>query len=92
MPTPGEKVLVPTAVGAGAFPNERLVTIETKEGPISGFARNDFVVSKPSGEYLLAEVKNVSTDSLTVRLFGSFFTTTGIADIPNTPSILKVAG
>jgi hypothetical protein len=92
MPAPGERILVPTEVGAGAFPNEKLVTVETQEGPVSGFARADFVVTHPNGEYLMAEVKDVTADSLTVRLFGSFFTTTGLATIRNSPSILKTAG
>jgi hypothetical protein len=92
MPTPGEKVLVPTEVGDGAFPNEKLVTVNTQEGPVSGFARADFIVRNNEGEFLMAEVKNVSEAALTVRLFGSFFTTTGVADLPATTRVLKAAG
>lgn len=91
MPSPGEKVLVPTEVGEGAFPNEKLVTVDTNEGPVSGFARADFIVKKDSGEFLMAEVKTVTEKTLTVRLFGSFFTTTGTANIPSS-TILKAAG
>jgi hypothetical protein len=92
MPEPGERVLVPTDVEAGAFPNERLVTVETQDGPISGFAKSDFIVELPNGQYLVAEVKNVTEHLLTVQLSGSFFTTTGIAIIPNSAKILKAAG
>lgn len=92
MPAPGEKVLVPTEVGEGAFPNEKLVTVDTNEGPISGFARSDFIVKNSDGEFLMAEVKTVSEETLTVRLFGSFFTTTGTADLPASMRILKAAG
>jgi hypothetical protein len=92
MPEPRERVLVPTDVEAGAFPNEKLVTVETQDGPISGFAKSDFIVERSNGQYLLAEAKIVTAQSLTVQLSGSFFTTTGIAIIPNSARILKVAG
>jgi hypothetical protein len=92
MRKPGERVLVPTEVEAGAFPNEKLVTVETQDGPISGFARQESIVEEKTGQYLMAEVKTVSEKALTVRLFGSFFTTTGLAVISDSPNILKAAG
>jgi hypothetical protein len=81
-PSPGQKVLVPTEVKSGAFPGEKLVTVATQAGLISGFAKTDNVIDQGGGKYLLAEVKQVYESTVTVRLFGSFFTTTGIADIP----------
>jgi hypothetical protein len=86
---PGEKVLVPTDVEAGAFPGENLVTVETKTGPISGFAKADNIVQRHGDSYLMAEVQGVNADTLTVRLFGSFFTTTGLAYIPSTAKFLR---
>lgn len=88
-PTRGQTVLVPTDVKDGAFPGERLVTVTTATGPISGFAKADFIVKKENGQYLMAEVKGVSKSGLTVRLFGSFFTTTGLADIPKGVALQK---
>jgi len=79
---PGEKILVPTEAKSGAFPGERLVTVSTETGPISGFAKTDFVIDQGDSTYLLAEVKRVLNDVVTVKLYGSFFTTTGLADIP----------
>lgn len=80
-PRPGEMVLVPTNVKAGAFPGEKLVTVTTEGGIVSGFAKTDSIVQKGSDQYIVAEVKNVSPTFLTVKLAGSFFTTTGLADI-----------
>jgi hypothetical protein len=80
-PRPGETVLVPTNVKAGAFPGEKLVSVNTERGIVSGFARADAIVEKGNDQYLRAEVKNVSAKTLTVKLAGSFFTTTGLADI-----------
>ena len=76
---------------AGAFPGERLVTVSTETGPVSGFAKADFVIDRDDGTYLVAEVKRVSRDKITVRLFGSFFTTTGLADIPKGVALQKFA-
>ncbi|MBM3580738.1 MAG: hypothetical protein FJX37_02085 [Alphaproteobacteria bacterium] len=90
--TPGEKVLVPTEVKAGAFPGEMLVTVITDGGPISGFARENFVVKKDNNQYLMAEVKKITDEKLTVKLFGSFFTTTGVADLPRSTHFLKATG
>jgi len=86
---PGEKVLVPTSVGEGAFPGENLVTVETKTGPVSGFAKTANIVHRHGDSYLMAEVQDVSEDTLTVRLFGSFFTTTGLAYIPSSAKLLR---
>jgi hypothetical protein len=88
---PGEKILVPTEAKLGAFPGERLVTITTETGPISGFAKADFVIDQGDGTYLLAEVKRVLGDIVTVKLYGSFFTTTGLADIPKSSAFRKLA-
>jgi hypothetical protein len=89
---PGEKILVPTEAKSGAFPGEKLVTVRTESGPVSGFAKADFVVDRGDGTYLVAEVKRVSGDVVTVKLYGSFFTTTGLADIPKSAALRKLAG
>lgn len=86
---PGQKVLVPTKVEAGAFPGEKLVTVDTNTGPVSGFTQNDFIIERPDGQYLVAEVKRVSDAVLTVMLIGSFFTTTGLAEIPRNAKVRK---
>jgi hypothetical protein len=84
-PRPGEKVLVATNVRAGAFPGERLVSVNTVGGgTVSGFARADSIVQQDNDSYLRAEVRNVAAGTLTVKLDGSFFTTTGLADVPST--------
>jgi len=77
----GEKVYVKTEVKDGAFPTEKLVTVSTNTGLVTGFAKVDSIIDRGGGQYLLAEVKSVSRDNLTVKLAGSFFTTTGFADV-----------
>jgi hypothetical protein len=85
----GEKVFVRTEVDDGAFPGEQLVTVETTTGPVSGFVRSDKIVHRHGNTYLLAEVEGYTDRVVTVRLSGSFFTTTGIAYIPDDGKLLR---
>jgi hypothetical protein len=91
-PARGDKVLVPTEAKSGAFPGEKLVTVSTESGPVSGFARSNDVVDQGGGTFLRAEVLDVSSNTLTVKLRGSFFTTTGRADIPMSAARRELAG
>jgi hypothetical protein len=91
-PRPGETVLVPTSVKDGAFPGEKLISVNTEGGVVSGFAKASAIVERGNGQYILAEVRNVTPQTLTVKLAGSFFTTTGLANISSSTIIQKAAG
>ena len=73
----------------GPFRVKNLLRFRAKEGPVSGFAKDDFIIHRGGNQYLLAEVKGVSEERLTVRLFGSFFTTTGS---PSRPKFKRIKG
>jgi hypothetical protein len=79
----GDSVLVRCSVQNGPFPDERLVTVETAEGRISGFVRQANLEPDPADSehaFLRGTVVAATDDSVTVKLFGSFFTTaTGVA-------------
>lgn len=78
--TPGELVRIPCEVQRGAFPTEWLVTFETAEGPVSGFVQSDYVERAEGHEgFIRGVVREVSADTVTVEVHGSFFTTTGLA-------------
>jgi len=93
MPQLGETVLIPAEVTSGAFPGEKLVTLDTQAGPVSGFASTDAIIERSGRKfYLPAQVKGITQDILTVYLLtGSFFTTTGLAQI-STDKVLRRAG
>ena len=77
--TPGAQVKIRSRVDAGAFPGESLVTFSTKEGPISGFVRPDFLVRGDRGQsYVIGDVREILGDTIIVMVHGSFFTTTGL--------------
>jgi hypothetical protein len=76
----GQQVKSPCEVQRGAFPTELLVTFETADGPISGFVRSEDVQRVDGHNGLIsATVTEVSSDTITVIVKGSFFTTTGLA-------------
>jgi len=89
----GERVWIPTEVEAGAFPGEKLVTLDTQTGPVSGFARADSIIEQGSGKYYLpAEVKAMTPSTLIALLLaGSFFTTTGLVEVSR-DRVLKPSG
>ncbi|MDE2227577.1 MAG: hypothetical protein KGM97_09295 [Alphaproteobacteria bacterium] len=76
----GDSVQIPCEVQVGAFPTECLITFETLEGRVSGFVRREALrdISGSKG-FLPATVVDVKKDTITVRVQGSFFTTTGLA-------------
>ena len=70
---------IPCDVSRGAFPDERLITMETISGPISGFVRQDAIIEVQGKTYVSGVIIDISEDSIAVRVRGSFFTTTGLA-------------
>jgi len=91
MPTTvaGEMILIPVNTGSGAFSGERLITFDTLHGPISGFIRADQVEVRNGGSFIKALVLEVTPDHISVRLHGSFFTTTGLAHIDRHTPFLR---
>jgi hypothetical protein len=77
----GETILLPVESSTGAFAGECFITFDTLDGPVSGFIRADQVRERNKKHFLEAEVIAVASNCLTVRLHGSFFTTTGLAHI-----------
>lgn len=89
--SPGDAIFVPISVENGAFPKESLITIETINGPVSGFIRSDEIEMKHGNPFVKAVVLEVSDEAITVRLKGSFFTTTGLAYISPATEFLRAA-
>jgi len=79
----GELVGVPCSIQLGPFPDECLVTVETEDGPLSGFVkRANLQTSDEDRGLVKGIVVEAARDSITVRLLGSFFTTAlGVASV-----------
>ena len=87
----GDTLFIPVNAGNGAFVGECLITIDTIEGPISGFINSDQVINRDGHRVVPARVLEIDSDRLTIRLHGSFFTTTGLAHISSASEYERAA-
>lgn len=77
----GQLIAIPCKVFPGAFNHEVMVIIDTLEREVSGFVRRDELVRVEDDiGYVKGRIVDVTTDTITVILKGSFFTTTGLAE------------
>lgn len=78
----GKEIRVPCKVQPGPFSEEHVVTIDTANGPISGFVREDNLIHLKSQWYVRGIVRDIKKDTVLVWIKGSFFTTNGLASVP----------
>ena len=77
----GGNVGVRCKVQPGPFSDEHLVTIETVDGPISGFV-NESEMKRVDQEWRVrGVVRAIKGDIIEVWIKGSFFTTNGLASV-----------
>lgn len=79
----GQRVQVHCIIQPGPFTHERVVTIQSCDGPVSGFVRVEFLKETPGNDrgLIIGEFVKVETDRIWVRLPGSFFTTNGVTTV-----------
>ena len=78
----GRNIRVPCTVQPGPFSEERLVSFDTVDGPVTGFVREEDVKQLGGDQWFIkATVLSFDKDIVEVRVDGSFFTTNGIATI-----------
>jgi len=79
----GQEVSIVCKVQPGPFSDERLVTVESIDGPVSGFVQTDELVEGPGGEpRVRGTVRKVEDRVVEVWIRGSFFTTNGLTHVP----------
>lgn len=80
---PGLVIGIPCEVLKGPFAGEHMISVETVDGWISGFVMDENLKIEGDKAYVRAEVRRLISDEvMEVLLAGSFFTTNGIATIP----------
>jgi hypothetical protein len=77
----GQEIRVPCKVQPGPFSEEYVVTIDTIDGPISGFVREENLIKLKSEWYARGVVREIRRDTILVWIKGSFFTTNGLANV-----------
>lgn len=77
----GDFVGVRCEVQPGPFDGELLVSVNAVDGIISGFVKDTEL--RKSGEQweVRGKIQDIKGDVITVMIYGSFFTTNGIASI-----------
>ena len=79
---PGTIVEIPCSIGPGAFPTEYFVAIRLDGETINGFVPTHYISENGGADaYIPGTVERVAGSTLTIRVPGSYFTTTGTADI-----------
>ena len=77
----GDLIGVVCEVQPGPFSDERLVTLDTVDGIISGFVKESELRESGSRWEVRGRIQEISGEMLKVRIYGSFFTTNGTATI-----------
>ena len=77
----GDVIGVQCIVQPGPFSDERLITFDTTNGPISGFVEEAELRQMGKKWLVRAVIMAVHDDFLEVVVKGSFFTTNGLANV-----------
>lgn len=87
----GQVVRVRCVIQPGPFSHERLVTVQSCDGPVSGFVRLAFLEEASGSEtgFIRGQIVKAEKDRVLVRLPGSFFTTNGVTTV--SPDEVKLA-
>ena len=72
---PGQEVRMPCAAARGGPLGEAVVTVQSAQGPISGFVQADAVMGEGEGAFLRAWIVKVTDELVVVEVRGSFFQT-----------------
>jgi hypothetical protein len=79
--TVGQQVWIKCKVQPGPFSEEPLVTIESIDGPISGFVRSEELKKNAEGDSVRGVVRSIEAKFIEVWIRGSFFTTNGLTNV-----------
>ena len=78
----GQQVWIRCKVQPGPFSDEPLVTVESLDGPVSGFVSSDELTTVDGESRVRSVVRSIEKDRVEVWIKGSFFTTNGLTNVP----------
>jgi hypothetical protein len=76
----GQPVWILCSVQPGPFSDEPLITIDSIDGPVTGFVNSEEL--SPDQARVRGVVRGIESDRVEVWIRGSFFTTNGLANVP----------
>ena len=77
----GQQIRIPCTVQPGPFSEERLVTFDGIDGPVSGFVKTEELEDVSGQPTIRGVIRAIEKDYLEVWVRGSFFTTNGLANV-----------
>ncbi len=75
----GQQVWIPCKVQPGPFSDEPLVTVDSIDGPVTGFVQSEELSADQTR--VRGVVHGIEIDHVEVWIKGSFFTTNGLANV-----------
>ncbi len=78
--TVGQQIWIRCKVQPGPFSDEPLVTIDSTDGPVTGFVKSEELTADQSS--VRGVVRGIEKDHVEVWIKGSFFTTNGLTNVP----------
>ena len=78
----GQKAWIRCKVQPGPFSEEPLVTVDSIDGPVTGFVSSEELKTDQGNQFVRGIVQGVAADHIEVWIRGSFFTTNGLANVP----------
>lgn len=76
----GQQVWIRCKVQPGPFSDEPLVTIDSIDGPVTGFVQSEELTTDQAR--VRGIVRGIERDHVEVWIRGSFFTTNGLTNVP----------
>jgi hypothetical protein len=77
----GDFVGIRCEVQPGPFDGEKVITVKTVDGAITGFVPTDELRQSGQSWEVRGKVQEVTGNEIKVLIYGNFFTTNGIAKI-----------
>ena len=77
----GDFVGVRCEVQPGPFDGEKVITVKTLDGVITGFVQSDDLRQSGRQWEVRGKIQDIEGDTIKVLIYGNFFTTNGIVKI-----------
>ena len=77
----GAEIAILCETKPGPFSDEKLISFETLNGPVSGFVRESELKQVGEEWFVKGVILKIEAETLEVMVDGSFFTTNGLASI-----------
>lgn len=68
----GERVSIPCSLKPGPIKGEYLITVQSVDGPVSGFVKKQFIVKFGPNAFVVGIIEGIQPETILVDIPGSF--------------------